>query len=362
MSERSKNEVRARRFEFGALATGAPVDAVELSNGTGVTVRVIALGAAIQSLETPDREGRGADIVLGFASPDGYVAHTQYFGATVGRYANRIAGGSFALDGRSYEIDRNDGTNHLHGGSSGLDRALWRVDSVTSDADARAVLTHLDPNGNGGYPGELHVTATFTLTAGSELTIEYRAESSDTTIVNLTHHGYFNLAGDGCAHGIGDHLLSIAADLYTPVDHVSIPTGELRPVADSAFDFREPHAIGARIRDGREPQLRIGRGYDHNFVVRGERGVLRPAARLEHPESGRAVELFATAPGLQFYSGNFLDGTIVGKRGRIYRQGDGLCLEPQLYPDSPNRPEFPSARLEAGDDYVTSMTFRFFTV
>jgi aldose 1-epimerase len=356
------SQVRASHAEFGALFDGTSVAAVELSNSTGMSVHVIALGAAIQSLQVPDREGRSADVVLGFASAQQYLAHTQYFGATVGRYANRIANGRFALDGRTFALDQNEGSHHLHGGFRGLDKALWRIGSVTSGAEARAVLTHLDADGSGGYPGELQVTATYTLDVHNQLTIEYRAVTTKPTIVNLTHHGYFNLAGEGSGHDIMDHMLTIAAEQYTPVDENSIPTGEIRDVAHTALDFRAPHAIAERIRDGREPQLRIGRGYDHNFVVAGEPGTLRGAARLEHPGSGRALELFATAPGLQFYSGNFLDGTILGKTGRLYRQGDGLCLEPQFYPDSPNRPEFPSARLEPGEEYVTTTKLRFSTV
>jgi aldose 1-epimerase len=351
----------ARKVDFGALADGTRVPAVELANGVGMTARIIALGAAIQSLHVPDREGRSADVVLGFGSPAEYLAHTEYFGATVGRYANRIARGAFELDGRRYALDTNDGPNHLHGGLRGLDKALWRIESVTSGEEARVALAHVDPDGAGGYPGELHVTATYTLDARNELNVEYRATTSKPTIVNLTNHSYFNLAGDGGGRDVMDHRLTIVAEEYTPVDETSIPTGERRPVAGTAFDFRRPHAIGERIRDGRELQLRIGHGYDHNFVVSGVPRTLRPAARVEEPASGRVLELAATAPGLQFYSGNLLDGTLSGKTGRLYRQGDGLCLEPQLYPDSPNRPQFPSARLGPGDEFVNTMTFRFST-
>jgi aldose 1-epimerase len=360
--DRPEHLVSAKRTPFDALPDGAAVAAVDLSNSTGMSVRVIALGAAIQSLRVPDRDGRCADVVLGFASPAEYLAQTQYLGATVGRYANRIARGRFELDGRPYALDTNEAPHHLHGGFRGFDKALWSIDSITSGPEARVVLSHLDADGSGGYPGELRVTAAYTLNTRNELTIEYRAATSKATIVNLTHHGYFNLAGEGSDRDVLGHRLAIAAERYTPVDATSIPTGELRRVAGTAFDFREPRTIGERIRDGREPQLCIGRGYDHNFVVEGEPGVLRAAARLEEPSSGRALDIFATAPGLQFYSGNFLRGSVVGKTGRLYRQGDGLCLEPQLYPDSPNRPEFPSARLDPHDEYVTTMALRFSTI
>ncbi len=351
----------AKTVDFGALADGTRVPAVELSNGAGMTVRVIALGAAIQSLQVPDRDGRSADVVLGFSSPAEYAAHTQYFGATVGRYANRIARGAFKLGGRSFALETNDGPNHLHGGVRGLDKALWRIERVTSGEESRAVLAHVDPDGAGGYPGELHVHAAYTLNARNELTVEYRATTSKATIVNITNHSYFNLAGEGAARDVMGHRLMLAAEEYTPVDEGSIPTGERRPVANTAFDFSGPRAIGERIRDGRELQLRYGRGYDHNFVVRGAPFTMRLAARLEEPTCGRVLEISTTAPGLQFYSGNLLDGTIAGKSGRLYRQGDGLCLEPQFYPDSPNHPEFPSARLQPGEQFVNTMTFRFST-
>jgi aldose 1-epimerase len=351
----------ARKVDFGTLADGTRVPAIELSNGSGMTARIIALGAAIQSLQAPDRAGHSADIVLGFSSPMEYLAHTEYFGATVGRYANRIARGEFELDGRRYALDTNDGPNHLHGGVRGFDKALWRIESVSSRDEARVALTHVDADGAGGYPGELHVTATYTLNARNELTVEYRATTSKPTIVNITNHSYFNLAGEAGARDVMEHRLTLAAEEYTPVDEISIPTGERRSVASTPFDFREPRTIGERIRDGRELQLRYGRGYDHNFVVGGTPSTLRPAARLEEPTSGRVLEVFATAPGLQLYSGNFLDGTLPGKTGRLYRQGDGLCLEPQLYPDSPNQPRFPSACLRPGEQFVNTMTFRFST-
>ena len=353
--------VEARRVDFGVLADGTPVPAVELSNGKGMSVRIIALGAAIQSLKVPDRDGVVADVVLGHASPQEYLAKPQYFGATVGRYANRIAGGRFELDGRQYVLEKNDGPNHLHGGSRGFDKVLWKIESVSSGSPARVVLSHVSPDGDGGYPGTLKVTATYSLDEQNTLTIEYRATTDKPTIVNITNHSYFNLAGEEGNRDVMGHLLTLFADEYTPVDATLIPTGERRSVAGTPFDFREPHAIGERIRDGRDAQLRIGRGYDHNFVLSSPPGKLRLAARLEDPQSGRVLELFTTAPGVQFYSGNFLDGSSVGRSGRIYRQGDGLCLEPQVFPDSPNHPGFPSPRLDPGEEYVHTLAYRFST-
>ncbi|HEY8509006.1 MAG TPA: aldose epimerase family protein [Steroidobacteraceae bacterium] len=349
----------ATRTEFGALADGTPVEAVELSNANGVRARIITLGATLQALYIPDRDGRAADVVLGYATAREYLEKPQYFGVTVGRYANRIAGGRFQLEGRTYTLETNDGPNHLHGGARGFDKALWKIDSVTSGQEARVTLSHVSPDGDSGYPGELRVTTAYSLNDLNELTIEYRARTNKPTIVNLTNHSYFNLAGEDSTVDALDHRLTLFADAYTPVDQTLIPTGERRPVEGSAFDFRKPRAIGERIRDASEAQLLIARGYDHNFIVNGSPGTLRPAARLEDPASGRILEFLITAPAVQFYSGNFLNGTTAGKSGRIYRQSDAVCLEPQTFPDSPNRPDFPSARLDPGQEYVSTMVLRF---
>jgi aldose 1-epimerase len=321
-------------------------------------VRVIALGAAIQSLEVPDRKDIVADVVLGHDTAAEYLMKPQYFGASVGRYANRIARGKFKLDGREYSLETNDGPNHLHGGKQGLDKSLWQIDSVSHTRDAQVVLSFVSPDGAGGYPGQLRTQVAYSLNERNELKVEYRATSDRVTIVNLSNHAYFNLSGD-VADDVYGHRLMLLADEYTPVDATLIPTGERRKVAGTPFDFRTAHTIGERLRDGRDEQLRFGRGYDHNFVLREPHGVLRTIARLEDPASGRVLELLATAPGVQFYSGNFLDGTTVGKSGRIYRQGDGLCLEPQVFPDAPNQPAFPSARLDPGREYVNTMIYRF---
>lgn len=349
----------ARRGDFGALADGTRIESVELANGKGMSVRIIALGAAIQQLMVPDREGRAADVVLGYPTAQQYLDQPQYFGATVGRYANRIARGKFTLDGKQYQLETNDGPNHLHGGKRGLDKVVWKIDSVSAGSPARVVLSHTSPDGAGGYPGKLQVTATYSLNDRNELSIEYRASTDEPTVVNITNHSYFNLAGEAANSDVMDHRLTLFASSYTPVDETLIPTGELRAVDGTPFDFRRPKAIGERIRDGKDEQLRIGRGYDHNFVVDGKPNQLRPAARVEDPASGRAMELLATGPGVQFYSGNFLDATSVGKTGRVYRQGDGLCLEPQVFPDAPNRGDFPTSRLNPGATYVNTMVLRF---
>lgn len=350
-----------KRMEFGKLADGTRIEAVELSNAGGVAARIMTLGASVQSLTVPDRNGHGADIVLGHATPAEYLAKPQYFGATVGRYANRIRAGEFTLDGQRYKLATNDGPNHLHGGVRGLDKVVWNIDAVRSGSPASVVLSYVSPDGDGGYPGTLRITATYSLSDQNELSVEYRATTDKPTIVNISHHSYFNLAGEAGSRDILGHRLTLLADAYTPVDATLIPTGERRSVAGTPFDFREPQSIGRRVRDGRDEQMRFGRGYDHNYVLRGEAGKLRLAARVEDPQSGRVMELLTTAPAVQFYSGNFLDGASVGKTGRIYRQADGFCLEPQVFPDAPNHADFPSARLNPGETYSNAMVYRFGT-
>ena len=349
----------AARSAFGRLDDGTAIDAAVLENANGISVRILTLGATVQSLAVPDRDGRAGDIVLGYDNPQEYLSNPQYFGATVGRYANRIAGGRFSLDGREYVLDTNDGPNHLHGGRAGFDKVVWNLVSVENGNPASAAFEYVSPDGDGGYPGTLTVRAIYTLNDENELGIEYRAGTDAPTIVNITNHSYFNLAGEAGSTDVMGHRLTVHADRYTPVDETLIPTGERHEVAGTPFDFRSPRPIGERIRDGDSEQLRLGRGYDHNFIVNGEPGGSRPAVRVEDPLSGRVMELSTTAPGVQFYSGNFLDGGTAGKSGRLYRQGDAFCLEPQVFPDSPNKPDFPSARLEPGDTYVNKMTFRF---
>ena len=351
--------VESSRMDFGRLTDGTSVEVVELSNSRGVTAYIMTLGAALQSLSVPDRYGKSADVVLGHATPAEYLAKRQYFGATVGRFANRIRGGQFTLDGKHYTLETNDGPNHLHGGLRGLDNVVWKLDSVSNGKVASVVMSYTSPAGAGGYPGTVNVTATYSLNDANELSVTYQATTDQPTVINISNHSYFNLAGEAGQEDILAHRLTLLADAYTPVDATLIPTGERRNVAGTPFDFRQPMPIGSRVRDGRDEQIRIGRGYDHNYVLRGEAGILRLAARLEHPGSGRVLEILTTAPGIQFYSGNFLDGTTVGKSGRIYRQGDGLCLEPQVFPDAPNRPDFPSARLNPTETYSNTVVFRF---
>ncbi len=344
----------AERMAFGTL-DGAPAEAIELRAGT-LSARILPFGATLQSLGVPDRDGVVADVVLGFDDVQSYRDRPSWFGVTVGRYANRIAGGRFSLDGRSYTLETNNAPNHLHGGSDGFDQRLWDVAEIGSDADAAWVrLTLTSPDGDAGYPGTLRAGATYRLTSQA-LTIDYEATTDAPTVVNLTNHAFFDLGGRGEALR---HLLTIEADAFLPVDATSIPTGEQRAVAGTPFDFRTPHAIGDRVRDGQDEQIAIGRGYDHNFIVRGDVGALRAAAVLADPESGRVMTLSITAPGLQLYSGNFLGGAEPGKGGRLYRQGDAVCLEPQAWPDTPNRPEFPSARLDPGARWRSVLRFAF---
>jgi aldose 1-epimerase len=349
----------AKREAFGALTDGRPIEAVVLSNSAGMSVRIMTLGAAIQALSVPDRHGISEDVVLGFDSAQQYVGDTHYFGATVGRYANRIKEGRFTLDGVDYRLATNDHGNHLHGGSKGFDKVLWSIDSVTSGSPATVVLSYLSPDGEEGYPGALHVTASYSLDDNNTLHLEYQARTDRPTIVNISAHSYFNLSG-GAANGTAlNDLVQIHASRYTPIDDKLIPTGELRNVAGSAFDFRTPTSVGLRVRDGREQQLRFGRGYDHNFALENSIDKLRVAVKVEDPDSGRVLEILTRAPGLQFYSGNFLDATVAGKSGRLYRQGDALVFEPQLFPDAPNRTSFASARLNPGETYSNTIVYRF---
>ena len=358
----SAHAATAARERFGVLPDGAPVEAVTLTNGHGVSARVVAWGAMLQSLVAPDRAGRRADVVLSYPDMTGYLAKPQFFGATVGRVANRIARGTFPLDGRTYRLAVNDGPNALHGGVHGFDKQLWTVAEVRSGPEASVTLTRTSPDGEEGYPGTLKARVTYALNERNELTERIEAVTDKPTVVNLSNHSFFNLAGAASGRTVYDQRLTLVADAITPVDKGLIPTGEIRPVAGTPFDFRTPHAIGERIADGRDPQMVIGRGYDHNWVLNGGvQATPRLAARLEDPASGRVMELSTTEPGLQVYSGNFLDATVVGVGRTIYRQGAGLALEPQHFPDSPNHPSFPSVRLDPGQTYRATTVYRFTT-
>lgn len=349
----------ARLGSFGRLPDGRAVASVTLRNARGVSATVIAYGATLQSLVMPDRAGRKADVLLGYGSIEQYLAKPQYFGATVGRFANRLAGGRFQLDGHRYQTPVNDGKNALHGGTTGFDKVLWEVVSVREGPTASVTLRYVSPDGDQGYPGTMTVDATYSLDERNQLTIEYVATSDKPTIANITNHAYWNLSGEGSSNGAMEHRVTIPAQTYLPTDAGAIPTGSLQPVAGTAFDFRTPHAVGERVRDAGETQLRIGRGYDHNWVV--GRAVTRDQhlmARVVDPASGRGFELWSNQPGLQFYSGNFLDATSSGKAGKLYREGDAIVMEPQIFPDSPNQKGFPDARLQPGQTYRNVMTYR----
>jgi aldose 1-epimerase len=354
----------AQREPFGTLPDGTAVEAVTLTGANGVSARIISYGATLQALRAPDRHGRIADIELGYDDLAGYVEHPNYFGVTVGRYANRIAGGRFTLDGKAYQLPLNDKTNSLHGGTKGFDKLPWRIVSVKQGAAGASVTLALaSPAGDQGYPGALQVTATYALDDKGALTIDYEAATDAPTVVNMTNHAIFNLSGEGAGPGVLGHRLTIPASRYTPVDAALIPTGELRPVAGTVFDFTRGRTLADGVRDGRDPQIVIGRGYDHNFALdAGLTADPKLAARLEDPASGRVLEVLTTEPGLQIYTGNFLDGTLVGKGRHVYRMGDGIALEPQKFPDAPNRPAFASARVEPGRPYHHRMVFRVSTM
>jgi aldose 1-epimerase len=338
---------------------GKPIEVATLKNAHGIELQAINYGGIITSLKVPDRAGKVSDVVLGFDQPQQYWAEPTppYFGAIVGRYGNRIAKGRFAIGGKTYKLATNNDANHLHGGNRGFDKVYWEMSTKNGPQGSSVVFTRTSPDGEEGYPGNLHVTVTYTLTDKNELIVDYRATTDKATPVNLTQHSYFNLAGEGSGDILG-HELMIAADRYTPVDETLIPTGELAPVEGTPFDFRQPTAIGARINQD-NAQLKAGKGYDHNWVLNGSGTAPRLAARLTDPKSGRSMEIRTTEPGLQFYSGNFLDGTIKGKGGHVYAHRTGLCLETQHFPDSPNKKNFPTTILQPGKVYTTRtiMTF-----
>ena len=345
---------------FGTTAQGTPIERWRLDNGAGLSVAILTYGGIVQSIEVPDRDGRRANVALGFATLAPYLDRHPHFGTITGRYANRIAGASFTLDGKRHALGANDGRNSLHGGPEGFGRRVWTA-RAAAGGEAGVTLSYDSADGDEGFPGGLATEVTYRVTAGNELRIDYHATTDRPTVVNLTNHTYFNLGGEG-AGSILDHELQIHATRFTPVGTTLIPTGELRAVAGGPFDFTRPTAIGARIRDVGEQQLLFGRGYDHNWVLdKPAPGALALAAQVLEPGSGRIMEIHTTEPGLQFYAGNFLDGTLVGTSGRAYRQSDGFCLETQHFPDSPNRPAFPSTVLRPGEAYRTTTVHRFAT-
>ncbi len=338
-------------------AAGEVVRIYTLKNSHGIEARIMTYGASIVSLKTPDRNGHLQNIVLGFSTLDPYLAGVPYYGATVGRYANRIARARFALDGKTYALNANDGPNSLHGGARGFDKRIWRA--TVDTAHNSIALTYMSADGEEGFPGQLTARVTYRLHEDDSLSIEYAATTTAPTPLNLANHSYFNLSGEP-SRTILEHTLSINADKFTPVDATLIPTGELRPVAGTPFDFRAEAVIGSRI-DADDAQLQLGHGYDHNWVLNAKRGeALRFAARLSDPASGRVLEVFTTQPGLQFYSGNFMDGKPAG-RGSVYNHRTGLCLETQHFPDAPNQAAFPNTILRPGETYSQRTVLRFST-
>jgi aldose 1-epimerase len=340
---------------FGKTENLTPVDLYTLTNDKGVEARITTYGGIVVSLKVPDRNARLGDVVLGYENLEGYLTNSSYFGALIGRYGNRIAKGSFQLGGTPYQLAQNNGDNHLHGGVVGFDKVIWKAKELWGEDEVGLQLTYLSHDGEEGYPGNLSVTVVYTLTNNNELKIDYSATTDKKTIANLTNHSYFNLAGNGDILG---HELMLKADRFTPVDKGLIPTGELSSVEGTPMDFTTPTAIGARINQNDE-QLIYGLGYDHNWVLNNSGGKLALAAKIFEPTSGRVMKVYTTQPGIQFYSGNFLDGSITGKNGEIYYKHFGFCLETQHFPDSPNHSDFPSTSLNPGQRYKQTTIYKF---
>jgi aldose 1-epimerase len=346
----------ADKESFGQTPDGRGVDLYTLTNTNGLRAKITNYGAILVSLEVPDRDGNLADITLGYDNLDDYVKRGAFFGATVGRYANRIGGAKFVLDGTEYKLAANNGENHLHGGIKGFDKVVWKLDDLKAESNKAVVkMSYISEDGEEGYPGNMACTVTYTLTEDNELKISYEAETDKTTVVNLTNHSYFNLAGQGTGDILG-HELMLNADKYTPVDEGLIPTGEIRSVKDSPMDFTLPMSIGSRIKQ-------VGDGYDHNYVLNSgpDLSGLALAARAYEPTSGRVMEIYTTEPGVQLYTGNFLDGSLTGKAGKVYKKHYAFCLETQHFPDSPNKPNFPSVVLLPGQKYTTVTVHKFST-
>jgi len=344
---------------FGYTPARTPVEIYTLRNSRGMEARILTYGGIVQTLKVPDKDGHLDDVVLGYDSLGGYLTNSPYFGALIGRYGNRIGGAKFNLEGKTYTLATNNGPNSLHGGIMGFDKVIWKAKPVYTPDGPALELNYVSKDGEEGFPGTLNVTAVYTLTENNELHLDFTAETDQPTVCNLTHHSYFNLRGQGNGDILG-HEVFINADQMTPVDKDLITTGEIKPVDGTPFDFRKPTAIGARISDP-DQQLQYGPGYDHNWVINKPPGNFGLMARVYEPSTGRVMEVWSTEPGLQFYSGNFLDGTIIGKDGKVYPRRSGFCMEPQHYPDSPNKPMFPSTELKPGETYQTTIVYRFST-
>lgn len=350
---KGKSKMNIKKEFFGKLPDSREIEQYTLTNSTGLKARLMTYGATLISLEVPDQDGQFADITLGHESLEGYITSSPYFGSIVGRYGNRIAKGQFTLNGIEYQLTTNDGENHLHGGTRGFDKVVWKAEPVQSEGSLGVRFSYLSKDGEEGYPGNLSVTVIYALTDDNELKISYEAETDKSTPVNLTHHSYFNLAGQGEGN-ILDHELMLNAEKYTPVDEGLIPTGEIHEVKNTPMDFTIPTAIGSRINE-------VKGGYDHNYVLNSGGRTMALAASLFDPKSGRVMEIRTTEPGIQFYSGNFLNGSISGKGGKVYLKHYGLCLETQHFPDSPNKPNFPSTILNPGEKYKSLTIHKFYT-
>jgi aldose 1-epimerase len=351
---KEETKMGIQKESFGKTPDGRQVDLYTLTNANGLKARITNYGGIVVSFEVPDSNGKVADVTLGYDKLDGYIKNNSpYFGVTVGRYANRIGKAKFVLNGVEYKLAANNGENHLHGGIKGFDKVVWDANEVKTKDGAGLKLTYKSKDGEEGYPGNLTCSVTFTLTKNDELKISYEAVTDKPTVVNLTNHAYWNLAGQGSGDILG-HELMLNADKYTPVDKGLIPTGEIKSVKDSPMDFTKPMTIGSRID-------KVEGGYDHNYVLKSGGGALSLAARVYESKSGRVMEVYTTEPGIQLYSGNFLDGTITGKAGKVYKKHYGFCLETQHFPDSPNKPEFPSVVLNPGEKYTTVTVYKFST-
>jgi aldose 1-epimerase len=355
--ESMETSPRLQSTPFGRTPDGQGIDLITLRNSKKTEIRFMTYGGIVLSIKTADRGGALDDIALGYETAEAYATNSTYFGCLVGRYCNRIAKAKFTLDGQTYTLPANNGVNSLHGGTKGWDQHLWRAEPFQTADGVGAVLSLTSPDGDQGYPGEVKAKVTYTLTEANEFRVSYEATTNKTTVINLTQHTYFNLAGSK-ANDILGHKLMINADRYTPVDDTLIPTGELAKVEGTPFDFRNETVIGARINDKNE-QLTRGKGYDHNWVLNRSGAGLETAARVTEPTTGRTLEITTTEPGIQFYSGNFLDGTIKGKAGKVYVHRGGFCLETQHYPDSPNQPSFPTTTLKPGETYRSETVFKF---